>query len=170
MPFVSPSQGVGLNSCLSLSTLEISETPQPEKLLHQQQNAHADQSGGEPAAAVDVFMQQELGQDGGADVSQRRRGRRDEAGVAPGERGQQAEEAKDEAAESEKEKFFSDDMADHAEKTFFHADLNEVADALHGGGEQHVAAAGSHDQHSDGYPEFKRAHVAPSRRAEARLH
>jgi hypothetical protein len=34
------------------------------KLLDQQQDADADQGGGDPAAAVDVFMQEELGQDG----------------------------------------------------------------------------------------------------------
>src|SRR5579859_2937558 len=98
MPFVSPSQGVGLSSCLSLSTLEISETPQPEKLLHQQQNAYADQGGGEPAAAVDVFMQKKFSQDGGADISKRRGCGRDQAGVAPGERGKKTEETEDEAA------------------------------------------------------------------------
>jgi general stress protein YciG len=47
----------------SLAALEISE-----RLLHQQQYTHADQRGGEPAAAVDVFMQQEFGEDGGTDI------------------------------------------------------------------------------------------------------
>jgi hypothetical protein len=41
-------------------------------LLHQQQHAHTHQRGGEPAAAVDVFMQQEFGQDGGTDIGKRR--------------------------------------------------------------------------------------------------
>jgi hypothetical protein len=114
-------------------------------------------------------MQQELGQDGGADVSKRRRCGCDEAGVAPGERGQQAEEAEDKAAESEKKKFFADDMADHAEKSLFHADEVEIADALHGGGEHHVTRAGSQHKHSDGGPELKRVHAAPWRERLLRL-
>ncbi len=38
--------------------------PMSEKLLDQQQDADADQRGGDPAAAVDVFMEKELGEDG----------------------------------------------------------------------------------------------------------
>src|ERR1700739_1407714 len=106
-------------------------------------------------------MQQEFGHDGGADIGKRSGGRRDEAGVAPGERGQQAEEAEDEAAESKKEKLFTNDSADYAEKTFFYADKIEIANALHGGGEHHVASAGGEDEQSDGGPELKRVHVAP---------
>ena len=114
-------------------------------------------------------MQQELGQDGRADVRKRRGSRRDQAGVAPGERGQQAEEAEDEAAQSEKEKFFADDVADYRQQAFVHANLIEVANALHGGGEHHVSRAGGEDEHSDSGPELKRVHAVPSRRAESRL-
>jgi hypothetical protein len=38
-------------------------------LLHQQQHSHTHQRGREPAATVDVFMQQEFGHDGRTDVS-----------------------------------------------------------------------------------------------------
>ncbi len=41
-----------------------------QNLLNQQQNAYADQCGGEPAATVDVFMQQKFGQNGRADVGE----------------------------------------------------------------------------------------------------
>jgi hypothetical protein len=69
-----------------------------QELLSQQQHAHTDQCGREPAAAVDVFMQYEFSQDGGADISKRRGRGRDEAGITPGERGKQTEKAEDEAA------------------------------------------------------------------------
>lgn len=66
--------------------------------LHQQQHAHADQGGCDPAAAVDIFMKKELCQHRGTDKRKRSGGRRHQAGVAPGKRGEQAEKAEDEAA------------------------------------------------------------------------
>jgi hypothetical protein len=106
-------------------------------------------------------MQQEFGHDGGANIGKGSGSGSDEAGVAPGERGKQAEEAEDEAAQSKKKKLFANDVADHAEKPLFHADEVEIADALHGGGEHHVAGAGGEHKHPDGCPELKRVHAAP---------
>src|ERR1700724_359196 len=110
-------------------------------------------------------MQEELGQDGRADVSKRCGGRRYQTGIAPGERSQQAEETKDQAAQSNKEKFFADDVAYYRQQAFPDTNVVEVADALHGGGEHYVTSAGSQYQHSDSDPEIKRAHAAPLRRA-----
>ena len=117
----------------------------------------ADEDGGEPAAAVYVFVEEELGGYGVADEGEGGAGGGGEGDVYFAQGEEEGEEAERHAEDSGEEHGAGDYGADGSGEAGFCADDVEVADAAHGSGSEAVSCDGGEGYGEDGGPGFEGA-------------
>src|SRR5205809_2909486 len=125
-------------------------------LLGKQNHSNTNQQGGDPAATIDVFFQEDFGEGGAGYEGEGGGSWSHQTGIAPGECSKQTKEPYRHAAQSHQEALFAEDPANYDQEAAAGAKLVQVADAFHGAGEQDIPGAGCQDDHADGAPNFKR--------------
>ena len=95
--------------------------------MREEVDPDADEGGGGPAAAGDIFFQEELGGDGVGDDGERGRGGPDERQSEVIEGEEQREESESQEEDSREEEWTGEDSADRSGQAGVGADLVEVA-------------------------------------------
>lgn len=124
----------------------------------EQDYSRADEEGGEPAAAVDVFMEEELGADRVGDKGERGRGRSHQAQVGPRESDQIAEERQGHEEDAAKERSAGEHAGQNRQEAVLAAQIAEVADAAHGQGDEDISGSREDDRAGDAAPGVEDSH------------
>jgi len=123
----------------------------------QESDADADEDGGQPAAAVDVFVEKELCREGVADEGEGGAGGGGERDVYAREGEEEGEEAERHGEDAEEKDGRGDDGAGGSREAGLGADQIEIADAAHSSGGEHVPGYGGDGDGEDGDPGKKKA-------------
>lgn len=110
----------------------------PSKLA-QQDDADGDKERGEPAAAVDVLMQEEFGRDGIADIGEGADGRASERELGDRERKEHGEEVERHAERAEHEGDVGENGANSAGKAAALTNEVEISELLHAAGDEDLS-------------------------------
>src|SRR5208282_1224854 len=121
----------------------------------EQNHSGADEEGGEPAAAVDIFMQEKLGADRVGDKGERSRRRTHQAEVGPREPDEIAEERQGHEEDAAEKRSAGEDAADDRQGAVLAAQIAEVADAAHGQREENVSGGGEGDRAGNADPRIE---------------
>src|SRR5271165_1071046 len=124
----------------------------------EEKNSAADKDGGEPAAAVDVFMQEEFSGQGVSDKGERGGGRSHHTEVRPRESGEVAKEGDGHEGDSTEEHAAREQAGQHGAEAVAAAKVIQVADTAHGQGNQDISGGGGADGGEDAEPGIEGSH------------
>ncbi len=124
-------------------------------LVGDEGDAYRDAGCGEPAAVVDLFVEEELCCDGVADVGQRGDGGGGEGEVGDAEGGEHGEEVECHAERAKDEAGCGEDGADSSGEAAVGADVIEVAQLAHTSGDEDFAGDGKRGDEDDGCPDVE---------------
>src|SRR5271165_391503 len=124
----------------------------------QQGHASRYQHGGEPSAAINFFVKENLGGEGVANECQRRGRGRDQADISPGQREQQTEESHRHGGDTETEAGITHDATDDGPESRVAPKFVYVANLLHRPCQQNVSHHRREHHHQNAAPCVEIAH------------